>query len=376
MKNGWIALAWLYLAACGTVLAGEIQGRGTGICVRQSGGIWINEPCSSDVVRRGPDATAAAATTVFSLLGNMLNRAMTEALSTPRVDAEFPAMRAQSERLLREEEERLRRDAGNRAKLEEARKRILGDLRSIEASTAPQNRRELQVIENRGIFGSTEIKPRDLDQRAIVGAQPPSEGRLPSYRLSAFQRAACGQQYLHAALSGFGSGQLEEAVILSREAEMIMSGNAMPTMQCISQAIPSSPHPIRVEEALKQTAIFGALLNKAAQQLAEYREAQKLAVTAKARKDKAEASLIRATSHMNDLRNNGIDQDAIANAMQIALAAEQEYAASVKTEAECNAALNSAKTGLNQTEQMVSLAGQGKFNDVAIRLGQALKIDR
>lgn len=205
-------------------------------------------------------------------------RATREAEGRRRQQEEFARQQAEQERLRRELEERQRRE------FEEARNRMLGEMRGME--TAVLGPRDfsgsaLQVEPSRGSFGTTELRPRDLDTGGASLKPREIEVARP---LTSLQRANCARFLLQKANDAVGPSQpiprYEEAAFLSSQAGLLMSGGS-PSVECPSSlpeppaitGVPLSGSEAQEETLRRRTLLYSALFSRVSQQMADYRVA-------------------------------------------------------------------------------------------------------
>lgn len=382
------------------------RSRGVVGCIQTSTGITCPDRGGAGV--GGGDAGAAF---MFGILGGMIHQTMQEALSPTRDSQQNlqqqEQLRRQQEQWQAEEAARRQKAEEEKAKIAAARERILRQLRPVDGSDPSLGAgRELQVIEGRGAFGTTEIKPRDLTRvdPQTPGTQglAPASGTLqprtldPPRKMTAFERAACSRQYLLEASRRFNENHPEEAAALSREAGMIMTGEATPSVPCASSPanVPAAGDPVMEQ---KQALIMSALFTRISEQTAEYRARLAGLKQAQQNRMKLEQEAAAARARLEELRavqppprpgpsdptpaGGAVPDPAKQSALDEALRAlrESEEALSGARQAETGreAEVGQSKRKLEETSRLTNRASAGPeaYDDLMQRLDLKLPAD-
>lgn len=255
------------------------------------------------------------------------------------------AVRQQAEQA---ERERLRQEAERRQReeFERARDRALGQMRGIETGVLrPRDLTGLQAEPSTGVFGGTVLKPRDLTAGGSTFLTPRAiQVALP---MTPFQRANCSAYLLRRANDAASRSNFEEAAYLSNEAANLMSGTSnQPGVAC--PAVASEPPTVAgqpvpesqaAEELRKRTLLYSKLLNRAAQQMTDYRLA-----TSSVEKTKEEVKEARDRKEEAEKRKQKIE----------AQQQQQPNPAAQSAMAEALAALQQAQAALDGAEKLLA----------------------
>lgn len=252
------------------------RARGVVGCTQTSSGIQCPNPSSgSSYSTYDPmgDALVTALTPMFQQMGEALGQALFGFMLPPSPEEQARRQqqiieqqrRVDAARRQREEEERRRRAEWNAKK-----QALMGQMRGVGQGSLGGPRTTLDgltVVEKTGAFGTRYLA------RESISSQP---RQLPGKRaMTALERAACSHEYLAAAnriladKSYGGTSRYAEAASISREAGLIMTGQAAPSGSCgqLPQDIPKIPDPVIVGQ---QVLIMSALMTRAAEQTEQY----------------------------------------------------------------------------------------------------------
>jgi hypothetical protein len=303
-----------------------------------------------------------------------------------------------------EEAARRQRDEEEKARIAEARERIFRQLRPVDGPPAsPGAGIELQVIEGRGAFGTMELKPRDLGTAtpeqtggpsggagsAAVQPRPLAGGRA----LTTFERGACSRQYLLAANRSFNANRPEEAAALSREAGMILTGEASPAGPCAAPegSVPAVGDPV-VER--KQALIMSALFTRISEQAAAYRRSLGALRQAQEERARLEQALAETRSRVEQLgmapapaapapgapdpsAADPAGQSALDEAMRALRESEAALDAAKSVEGSRESEVAASRRSLEETGRLTERASAGPqgYDDLMQRLDLRLPAD-
>lgn len=353
-------------------------------------------------------AGAGAMAPMFGVFGTMLNQMMQDALNpAPSAQEELQRQeraRRQQEQMEAEAAAARQRDEEEKARIAAARERILRQLRPVDDSPAsPGAGRELQVIEGRGAFGTLELKPRDLGaptpgQPGAPASGPGSAALQPrplggGRTLTAFERGACSRQYLLEANRSFNANRPEEAAALSREAGMILTGEASPSGPCAAPegSVPAVGDPVAER---KQTLIMSALFTRISQQAAEYRRSLAALRQAQEERTRREQALAETRRRVEQLKMAPVPtpppagaldtsaadpagQSALDEALRALKESEEALDAAKDAEGSRETEVAASRRSLEETGRLTERASAGPpgYDDLMQRLDLRLPAD-
>lgn len=222
-----------------------------------------------------PESGYAGGSPMTPLMGNLayeFGRMIGEVIvsildpGTNRNDAAIAARRQQE--LIRQQqqwEEWRREEERRRREFEEAKERMLGQMRGVDTGS----------LRLRDQVGSTELKPRMLERETVAALHPRDLGSVRT--MTSFQRAHCVAYLLSIANEAASKNKFNEAAHLSNQAGELMGGGQVGVMCPPASSAPGSVASAPTKESaaaarqLEQEArLYSGLYSRANQQVADF----------------------------------------------------------------------------------------------------------